>query len=125
MASKLGELQRRGACRHPVFAVAVCPPQFDSVPPHAGAEHFSTMFGLPDVFTGCSVVGRVVLRCAEFDVAFKNAAGLHADFIASAMLTFMIESYPYRLKGLPFGTRLIHVLFCVGVVLGALTPTPG
>ncbi len=33
--------------------------------------------------------------------------------------------YPYHLKGLPFGTRLIHVLFCVCVVLGALTPTPG
>jgi hypothetical protein len=63
MASKLGELERRGACNHPVFGAAVCPPVFPEVPSSAGPQHFCSMFGLQSVFTGCSVVGRVVLRC--------------------------------------------------------------
>jgi hypothetical protein len=105
MASKLSELERRGACNHPVFVAAVCPPLFFEVPSSAGPQHFCSMFGLQSVFTGCSVVGRVVLRCHDWDYALEKAVASHADFVVSAKLALMIQCYPYMLQGMPFGIR--------------------
>ena len=108
-ASKLGELECRGACTYPVFTAAVRPPVFASEPPTARPEHFISIFGLPEVFTGCSVVGRVVLRCTDLNFALQNAAASRADFVVSAKLAFMIQCYPYHLQGMPFGTRFLCV----------------
>ena len=107
MASKLGELERRGACRHPVFGAVVCPPVFPEVPPSAGPEHFCSLFGLPSVFTGCSVIGRVVFRCSDWKFALENAVSSRADFVVSAKLALMIQCYPFFLQGMPFGTRFL------------------
>jgi hypothetical protein len=102
-ASKLGELERRGACSYPVIGVVVSPPFFDSTPKFAPPEHFCSMFGLSKVFTGCSVVGRAV-RSREWTtvVAFRN----RLDFIVHAKLVFMVQCYPLHLEGMPIGTRL-------------------
>ena len=114
MASKLGELERRGACRHPMFGAAVCPPCFPAEPRSAGPQHFCALFGLPSVFTGCSVVGRVVFRCGDLKFALEHAVASSADFVVSAKLAFMIQCYPYYLRGLQFGIRSlrVEVFFC-------------
>ncbi len=59
MASKLGELARRGACKHPVFGAAVCPPVFSEVPTSAGQDEPAPVFTkdmLADVVGMCRVV---------------------------------------------------------------------
>jgi hypothetical protein len=61
----LCELERRGACLHPVLGIDVCPPFFESTPSVAPPEHFCSLFGLPEVFTGCSIIGRVAVRCTN------------------------------------------------------------
>jgi hypothetical protein len=108
MAFKLGELERRGACEYPVFVAVVCPPVFSAVPVSAGPQHFCALFGLPSVFTGCSVIGRVVFRCADWKFAFDNAVTSRADFVVSAKLALMIQCYPFMLQGLPFGNRFLQ-----------------
>jgi hypothetical protein len=92
---------------HPLFGAAVCPPFFTQEPNTAGPEHFCSLFGLPSVFTGCSVIGRVVFRCADWKFAVDNAVACHADFVVSAKLALMIQCYPLFLQGMPFGTRFL------------------
>ena len=101
-ASKLCELERRGACLYPVLGIVVCAPFFPEEPISAGPEHFCSLFGLPAVFTGCSVIGRVAVRCTDWNTAAKSAPRL--DFIVQAKLAFLVQCYPKSLEGMPIGT---------------------
>ncbi len=103
-ASKLCELERRGACLHPVLGIVVCPLFFESTPSVAPPEHFCSLFGLPEVFTGCSIIGRVAVRCTNWNTAVQLSSTI--DFIAQAKLAFLVQCYPKQLEGMPIGTRL-------------------
>ena len=101
--AKLCELERRGACLHPVLGIVVCPPFFESTPSVAPPEHFCSLFGLPEVFTGCSIIGRVAVRCTNWNTAVTLSSTI--DFIVQAKLAFLVQCYPKQLEGMPIGTR--------------------
>ena len=114
-ASKLCELERRGACLYPVLGIVVCAPFFSEEPVSAGPEHFCSLFGLPALITGCSVIGRVAVRCTDWNTAAKSAPRL--DFIVQAKLAFLVQCYPKSLEGMPIGTRLGTIELCLCYLL--------
>jgi hypothetical protein len=62
MATKLGELQRQGACANHLVGFKVVDPKFSEIPAVSPtSEDYVSIFGF-DCYTGCSKMGRVVYR---------------------------------------------------------------
>jgi hypothetical protein len=77
LASKTGELMRRGACAASFLSVAMRPPRFESPPPLADRSNFVSLFGPEEVFTGvtgCSDMGQVKYRGNSLDDAIAEPA---------------------------------------------------
>jgi hypothetical protein len=75
IASKLGEMQRAGACRHKYVSFEVVPPALNSRLEIRGEEHYADILGFP-CYLGNSEHANVVYRGDDFDAA-SNIDGLH------------------------------------------------
>jgi hypothetical protein len=103
LATKLGELQREGACAASFLGVAMCLPCFAAPPPRADRTHFTSLFGVDEVFTGCSDMGIVTYR----GNSIVAAATENADLIISSKLLLMYLCFPQLMKNsnVPIGLR--------------------
>jgi len=101
LATKTGEIWRQGACANKFLSVDFCPPAFTAVPEAASKEHFTDLFGLKNLFTGCSDMARVKYRGNDIDAA----AAVSCDHFVSTKLMLLHRCEPALVKELPIGFR--------------------
>jgi hypothetical protein len=104
MASKNGELMRGGACAASCLSVAMRPPVFDTPPPSADKSHFVSLFGLDEVFSGCSDMGEVIYRGNSI---IDAVAAPSVDLVMFSQLMLMHLCFPAIMKRrqIPMGVR--------------------
>jgi hypothetical protein len=102
IASKLGEMQRAGACRHKYSAFR--PKLFKARNPRWRALRLShaDILGFP-CYLGNSEHANVVYRGDDFDAA-SNINGLHHRVVIGKLL-LLLQSFPVELNGLPVGAQ--------------------
>ena len=102
IASKLGEMQRAGACRHKYVSFEVVPPALNSRSEIRGEEHYADILGFP-CYLGNSEHANVVYHGDDFDAA-SNIDGLHPRVVIGKLL-LLLQSFPVELNGLPVGAQ--------------------
>lgn len=96
MASKLGELQRQGACANELIAFKVS---------QSEEEHEIIELFQHSCYCGPGKMGRVLYRGNNWEEACQSDGW---EFIAVGKLLLLMQCYPALCHGLPVGIRVAH-----------------
>jgi len=101
MASKLGEMERAGACTHKYVSFRIQQPVLNHRAQARAEAHYRNILGMP-CYLANSAVAEVGYRGDSF-----RAASTQQMRVVVGKLLVLLKSFPKRLKGLPVGALYV------------------